>query len=202
LSFRHQLTARRISSHGGALKLRVGESRKFKGWLSSNYQVFTRNFLDATKPFGNGICAYIFADNVIEHLSYDKGEYLIRNCYSALKPGGMIRITTPNLGEIVHRYMNKSENDLIDFSRDLESHRLEVKTFPDLLRTTFTAFGHHKGFIYDQETLTKLLEECGFREVSFHRPCESLNPDLRNLESRSSSSDLWSQMAIEAKKPN
>lgn len=112
-----------------------------------------------------------------------------------------MRLATPDLEEISKRYLSRSQKDLEDFSRDLKQHNLEIHAHPDLLRITFTAFGHDKGFIYDFSTLKAQLEKVGFGAVAKFCPSESLTPDLMNLETRVGDSDCWSQMALEVIKP-
>ena len=199
--FRHNVTVARLNRVTYPMNLRLGESRQFKGWISTNYQVLSRNFLDATKPFGAGICQYIFADNVIEHIDRDDGLNLLKSSFRALKPGGILRLATPDLEEISRRYLTRLSIDLKDFAKDMEPHGLEVETHPDLLRITFTSFGHEKGFIYDFPTLKAQLEKAGFQSVTKFKPGKSLTPALMDLETRVGKSDSWSKMAIEATKP-
>jgi predicted SAM-dependent methyltransferase len=201
LSFRHRLTRRFLAKQTSLIKLRLGESRYFQGWLSTNYQVFTRHYLDATKSYSQEFCQYIFADNVIEHLDKEKGFLFLDRAFEALCSGGVIRITTPDLEQITKKYLDRDLKALNDFQNDLANHRLDIQEFPDLLRITFTAFGHHKGFIYDKATLKARLEKIGFVNVSFHLPGQSDRIEVRGLESRIGTSDMWSQMAIEAEKP-
>ena len=201
MSFRNVMTRRAMRHRSRPINLRLGESRHFQGWLSTNYQVFTRHYLDATKTYGQGLCQYIFADNVIEHLDKENGFLLLNRAFEALRSGGVIRVTTPDLEQITKKYLDRDLKALNDFQNDLSNHRLDIQEFPDLLRITFTAFGHHKGFIYDKATLKALLEKIGFVNVSFHLPGQSDRIELQGLESRTGSSDMWSQMAIEAEKP-
>jgi predicted SAM-dependent methyltransferase len=201
LLFRHLLTARKLKLSETPVQLRIGESRKFEGWISTNYQILTRQFMDATKSYGINVCEFIFADNVIEHLEYSNGERLIEQAFKALIPGGVLRLTTPDLETIAERYLTRSQRDLAQFAEDLREHNVNVFSGPDLLRITFTSFGHHKGFIYDFQTLGDLLSSKGFCDVVKQVPGESGNPKLRGLETRTKPSDMWSQMAVEATKP-
>lgn len=198
---RHSRTVRKIAKNPVGVYLRIGESRPFSGWLSTNFQVLARNFLDATRPFGKNFCRVIYADNVIEHLSYVDGQRLIANSFAALRPEGVLRITTPDLGEIVKRYLLQNESDLESLSRDMSMHSIRVFAFPDFLRVTFASFGHHKGYIYDFETLSEELQRAGFIEIRKYQPGFSETKFLCNLESRIGESDMWSQMSVEAKKP-
>ncbi len=202
VEFRHLITVRRLSRRPKPHWIRLGESRRFENWLSTNYQVLTRNFLDATKNFGRENCQYIYADNVIEHLTKKQGDLLVRNAFDALIPGGIIRIATPDLESIAHRYCQGSLEDVHQMAADLEQHKLDISTPSDLLRITFTAFGHEKGVIYDFASLKLLLESAGFVEVKKYGPGDSEIFNLRNLESRTGISDMWSQMAVEAAKPS
>lgn len=201
ISVRHQLTVKELKRASTPANLRIGESRKFTGWISTNYQVITRHFLDATKPYGSGVCKYVFADNVIEHLDFSAGEKLIECAWDALVPGGILRITTPDLDSIARKYLTGSQEAVTQFAEDLVEHDLEIRSAPDLLRITFTKFGHEKGFIYDFQTLENLLKAKGFIEIKRFLPGDSADPNLRNLETRVKPSDMWSQMAVEALKP-
>jgi len=201
ISFRHLLAVREMKSSTFPVYLRIGESRKFSGWISTNYQVIARHFLDATKPYGSGVCKYVFADNVIEHLDFSAGEKLIECAWDALVPGGILRLTTPDLDSIARKYLTGSQEDVTQFAEDLVEHDLEIRSAPDLLRITFTKFGHEKGFIYDFQTLENLLKAKGFIEIKRFLPGDSADPNLRNLETRVKPSDMWSQMAVEALKP-
>ena len=201
ISFRHQLAVKEMKRSPIPVYLRIGESRKFTGWISTNYQVITSHFLNATKPYGSGVCKYVFADNVIEHLDFSAGEKLIECAWEALIPGGILRLTTPDLDSIARKYLKGSQEDVTQFAEDLVEHGFEIRSAPDLLRITFTKFGHEKGFIYDFQTLENLLKAKGFIEIKRFLPGESDEPHLRNLETRVGKSDMWSQMAVEALKP-
>ncbi len=200
-AFRHYRTVSLIRASNIPVQLRIGESHSFPGWISTNFQVITKNFLDATKFYGRENCSAIFADNVIEHLDRSSGELLVNNAYEALVPGGILRITTPDLHSIVMKYLDGSTEDVQQFALDLKGHGLDIKNPSDLLRVTFSAFGHHKGIIYDFNSLKVLLESVGFSEISKFSPGVSSSASLSNLETRVGESDKWSQMAVEATKP-
>ncbi len=199
--FRHYLTVRRISKAKSPRFLRLGESRHFSGWISSNYQVLTWNFIDATKDYGEELFQYIFADNVIEHLDRKGGVKLALRAFDALSPGGVLRIATPDLRSLAEKYLIGANADVQQFSKDLAQHNLDILDSTDLLRITFSAFGHHKGHIYDFESIKLLLESVGFTKVQRFAPGDSLIPELQRIESRMNLSDNWSQMAVEATKP-
>lgn len=201
LSFRHYVTCYKISKLKKA-RVRVGESKAYKGWVSTNYQVFTRNFIDVTRGM-KGVCnlEFVVADNVIEHLSQSSGRIMIENLFKGMLSGAKIRLATPDLESICRRYLLRDDGDLKQYSKDLEQHELGIRYFPDILRTTFNSFGHHKGFIYDFATLKEILEAVGFVDVQLFRPGLSNTAEFLGVENRILPSDGWSQMCIEATKP-
>ena len=200
-SSRHRLTVWRIGRMKGPKRLIVGESYSRPGWFVTNYRVFCRNYLDATRPFAKEESVeLIYADNVIEHLSQSSGKDLIKNAYSSLIQGGRIRLATPNCEEIVRAYIKEDFGKVSQMNLDFESHGIPLLDPIDMLHVTFTAFGHHKGRIYDPRTISLLLYETGFKKIDFFKPGESNTPDLMNLEYRVKPSDMWGQMCIEAQK--
>ena len=198
---RHEMTVWRIRRMRAPKRLMVGESYSRPGWFVTNYRVFCRNYLDATKPFTREeSIEFIYADNVIEHLNQVSGKNFIENCYSSLIQGGRIRLATPNCEEIVRAYINQDFEKASQMNLDFESHGMSLLDPIDMLHVTFAAFGHHKGRIYDPRTLGLLLHEAGFKKIDFFKPGESNTPELMNLEYRTKPSDMWGQMCIEAQK--
>jgi len=63
------------------------------GWLNSDVSPLNSNvsYLDATDPFPFGDCTfdYVFCEHFIEHISYDKGQSALRECYRVLRPEGL-----------------------------------------------------------------------------------------------------------------
>jgi predicted SAM-dependent methyltransferase len=201
VGFRHKITVRRIRRIKGPKRLIVGESYLRPGWFVTNYRVFCRNYLDATKPFAKEECVeFIYADNVIEHLNQVSGKDFMKNAYSSLMQGGRIRLATPNCEEIVRAYISEDSIKVSQMNLDFESHGIPLLDPIDMLHVTFAAFGHHKGRIYDPRTLSHLLREVGFKQIEFFQPGESNTPQLMNLEHRTKPSDTWGQMCIEAQK--
>ena len=200
LKFRHYSTCRKLRSYE-FVNLRVGESRKFHGWISTNYQVSCRNFLDITKPL-NGVknLEFIIADNVIEHLSLTKGKAMLANLYSSMLPGAILRLSTPNLRELANKYLSSDFGALEQLKIDLQQHSVAIEYLPDLLRVQFTSFGHEKGYLYDFETLQTVLMQLGFRNIKQFVTSHSEISLLVDAENRKSPSDSWAQLCIEAEK--
>jgi predicted SAM-dependent methyltransferase len=199
---RQKLTMRYLSRAKEPFQLRLGESRKFEGWLSTNYQVFCRHLLDATRPFAARPGAtFIVIDNVIEHLPLNKGILMLENILECLNPGGVLRLATPDLQKIASMYLNPNFEEIESFKKDFIAHGIEVRYPADLLKATFNHFGHQTGYIYDKDILTEILTNLGFINIKQYLPGESDIPALQGIESRVGPSDKWGQLCLEAKKP-
>ena len=63
-------------------------------------------FLDATRPFPipADSFALVFGEHVIEHLEFDEAAAMLRECQRILRPGGRIRLATPDLAQIIALY--------------------------------------------------------------------------------------------------
>ena len=82
-------------------KLQIGAGGiDYSGWLNSDIDPGPGEaYLDLTKrfPLPDGSLQYIFGEHVVEHLNYEDGLAILRECYRVLAPGGKIRFATPNL---------------------------------------------------------------------------------------------------------
>src|ERR1041384_4830780 len=83
------------------------------GWLNSDIEPSKEEiYLDAASryPFGDGSFQYIFAEHVIEHISWEAGVRMLQECYRVLAKGGKIRIVTPNLVKFIQLLTNSPDD--------------------------------------------------------------------------------------------
>lgn len=156
------------------------------GWLNTDLdQAKDIMAMDATKkfPFENDTFQYVFTEHCIEHFEYPIGVQIIQECYRVLKPGGKIRVSTPDLNfliklcgepktELEKRFIVWFINEFVSGPKDYSG------TF--IINNSFRVFGHK--FIYDYHTLESLLKKCGFTSVERHNPGESSDEHLRGIE--------------------
>jgi predicted SAM-dependent methyltransferase len=75
------------------------------GWLNTDVDPkgIGVYYLDAGKPFPiqDQSFDYIFNEHLIEHFTYRDGLRVLQECYRVLKPGGAIRIATPDMDKII-----------------------------------------------------------------------------------------------------
>ncbi|MBU6399991.1 MAG: methyltransferase domain-containing protein [Verrucomicrobia bacterium] len=58
-------------------------------------------------PFGDGSCAAVYHSHLIEHLRRGEALRLLQDCFRVLKPGGILRVATPDLERICELYLEK-----------------------------------------------------------------------------------------------
>jgi predicted SAM-dependent methyltransferase len=106
-------------------------------------------------PFQSGSAAAIFAEHLFEHLTYEDGTILMRECARVLEPGGVLRIGVPDLDRYIASYLG--QDDLIDRVRPGRPTRAIALGEP------FFLYGHR--CMYDFETLNRACVDSGFAAV-------------------------------------
>jgi len=211
-SIRHYLETHTVR------KLQIGAGpNAMAGWLNADFAPRRPAdiFMDATRPFPLPADSFdfVFSEHMIEHVPFALGRRMITECYRVLKPGGRIRIATPNLEQIVGlRTATPSAVQRQYVSWAIANHAsgvLETDVRDDRYRPSyvinnfFWEFGHY--FVYDQETLVATLSEAGFLDTVSCVPGDSTVPDLRGLESHGAligeEYNRFETMVVEARKP-
>ena len=91
-------------------KLQIGGGPNvLEGWLNVNIycghkgEVIRQAYMDATRPFpfADETFQYIFAEHMIEHITYSDADNMIRECARVMKKGGRIRLATPGKSDLV-----------------------------------------------------------------------------------------------------
>jgi SAM-dependent methyltransferase len=180
------------------IALEVGGLTPRPGWFMVNVNAVTPHFMDGTKPwvFEDGALSHVYADNMIEHVPLEGARAFLSEAHRCLRPGGVIRLVTPDVRAHVELYRSGKqvvESDLADIYRDLG---VVVEHPVDMVRTPIGEFGHITGYAYDFETLDAELQRAGFAPAVRHQLQESDDPMLRGLEVRPEHGPL--QMVLEA----
>jgi len=143
--------------------------------------------IDVTKilPCDDKTVDYILSEHLIEHLSYEEGCYMLTECYRILKPGGKIRVATPDLEILMGLHSSeKSEIQKRYIKWHIDSF-LPGMEYNDcfVINNAFRGWGHQ--FIYDEKTLRKSMIDAGFTEIKRHNPGESDDENFKGIEWRS-----------------
>jgi len=210
----HHLISTYLSSHAvKKLQIGAGGAKEFDDWLNTDIEPQAGEaYLDATKPFPipDGILSYIFSGQVFERLSYPDGLSMLRESHRTLKPGGKIRITTPNL----LRLMQLFQDNKTDEQKTYLEGGLTAEYWPEPLPRTISpaavilnyemrSFG--RKFLYDPQTLRQSLEIAGFKDIKELAPGESDDPQLAGLDTRHKAAvhvrNDYETMVFEATRP-
>ncbi len=169
-------------------KLQIGAGRtSIQGWLSSDLTLSDHAiYLDARKrfPFEKDSFDYVYSEHMIEHISWNEGQRMLQECRRILKPGGTLRIATPDLAVLIGLY-NPNGHPLNEaFTKWITDRHLKdigVYKAPFVINNAFYNWGHQ--FLYDGELLTLALKQAGFTTIEQCQPGESADEHLKGIES-------------------
>ena len=148
--------------------------------------------MDATQPFPfpSGSFDLIFSEHMIEHVPFDQGQKMLRECFRVLKPGGKIRIATPNLQRIAALSTVSPSADQKRYASWAIEHHVPYALRADspaddyrpayVINNFFWGFGHY--FVYDPRTLAAAMTTAGFVDPVEFDPGVSDTGELRGLE--------------------
>jgi hypothetical protein len=175
-------TARNLATHvystwnvwraGEIRRVNIGCGKDVRqGWWNVDYIYFAGvdEIRDATRPWRHRDLEYVFCEHFIEHLTLFQAIDFLTHAGNAMREGGVIRVSTPNLTTVIR-----------------ESYELapgsEVKRLHDTIdiNSCFHAYGHQ--FLFSAEFLRFVLDELGFEDVRQHNFGESERPELHGLE--------------------
>lgn len=183
----HRVRARRVARYLAVTaepKLQIGSGpHALEGWLNTDL-IRSDVHVDLARPlpFADATFAYAFGEHIIEHLPDTQAEALLAELRRVLRPGGVLRLVTPDLRALVAIYEDR--NDLVsreEYARHLDgvsgrSHLRAAQVLNDALRL----WGHR--WIYDEEDLRARLEQAGFGDIVRCVPGESRHAALRGVE--------------------
>lgn len=181
---------RRYLRCAGQPRLHLGAGGNvLSGWLNTDYlgHFPACLHLDVRKrfPFADESLEYVFSEHMIEHLCYDDGIRMLRECHRVLKPGGFIRIETPDLRKIASVYeqpLDEERQEYLQFhARVFKGH--DVCASPCIaVNNAMRHWGHR--FVYDEETLRHVFSLAGFDSVERVEVGRSSHEALNGLRNR------------------
>ncbi len=167
----------------GATKLHLGAGfRQMDGW--ANLDLEGDNIIwDLTRPLpmANGSADVAYTEHFIEHITREDAVALLTQVRKVLRPGGVIRISTPDLAELVRCY---AAGELVG----VPTYGWVPTSLCRMVNEAMRSWDHI--FLYDEAELREVLAEAGFGTVHRRKWRESPVAVLRDLESRPDMTDL------------
>ena len=197
-----KLRFRRAVARADKLRLHLGAATfRLPGWINTDAYWRASHYLDVTRPWpvAPESVSYVYADNVIEHLTLAEGRRMLMHAFRSLHDGGRIRLSTPDVERMARIYLDDPEaaGELLEWH---QGSGRDAAHPVDLLRIYFTHWGHETGYLYDFASLAEELIRAGFGRVSRWSTGESADPVLRNLEARTDA-EASIQLVVEAERP-
>ena len=145
---------------------------------------FTQLDISEPLPFADASVDWVYAEHLIEHVTMPTAVHWLREARRVLRPGGVLRVTTPDLA----RYLVGYATDDGFLAR--HRRRLGMLGFGPpmparpafLVNQIFRYYGHR--WIYDLDELRHVLTRAGFTSEQI-RTCayrQGVRPDVADLD--------------------
>lgn len=128
-------------------------------------------------PFSDDSVSYIYSSHTFEHFSWERSLQVAKECYRALRMGGVLRIVVPDLQLMVREYLQDS--------RPLASHRLLERLSLGRNLHDWIHPGANHSQMFDEKSLIHLFEQAGFERPLAAGFRESRIPDIAQIEMES-----------------
>lgn len=185
---------------GGKLNLGCGPDRR-PGWLNADLDLRADLYLHAGRrfPLPDNFLALIFTEHMLEHLSEAEAATCLWECHRVLQPGGILRLSTPDLAHVVADYLAPPAATVPQrrSAAAISPWKYPEGTVPtpaQVLNDGFRLWEHQH--LWDETDLREALQRAGFVEVQRYEPGQGSSELTSDLESRR---DAVS-MVVEARK--
>jgi hypothetical protein len=146
-------------------RILTGQSRKFARIAAEN----DIRFASATRriPCPDHSARVVYSSHMIEHLDRGEVQVFLREAQRVLGPGGILRLAVPDLGRLVENYLASGDADGFIAGTNMGLARSESAV--SRIRLAVVGPRHHL-WMYDGRSLSRLLRDAGFADVSIMPP--------------------------------
>ncbi len=153
---------------------------------------------DATKglPVNQESCEVVYSSHMLEHLDRKGADKFLKEAFRVLCKNGIIRIAVPDIKKKIEQY-----NDSGDADAFIESTHMCVPRPTSLaqkMRLLLVGTRHHQ-WMYDGESLSKLLCKHGFIKAEVVPIGKTMIPESGSLDLQERSDE---SVYVEARKPS
>ncbi|GAA1258928.1 hypothetical protein GCM10009665_56340 [Kitasatospora nipponensis] len=147
--------------------------------------LYTRLDISRPLPFADRSVDWVYAEHLIEHIALPVAVGWLTEVRRILRPGGLLRLTTPDLARYLEGYLDERDSFFKRHRRRLRMMRVgppmpERKAF--MLNQIFYHYGHR--WIYDEAELRHVLGRAGFAAESIERRAfqQGARADIADLD--------------------
>ena len=165
------------------------------GWVNSDIHAFpgvnvVADILQGL-PFPNHEFDLIVSIHVLPEIPYRHLDTALKELFRVLKPGGVLRLSLPDLDKAIQAYLRKD----IDYFFLIPDEA--IKSISGKMIVQLLWYGQSR-CMFTSEFVTELLERNGFQQIQFcrFRETKSLHPGIVELDDRELES-----LFVEAQKP-
>ncbi len=107
---------------------------------------------------------HILTSHFLEHLFHDECVFVLKDCYRMLKPGGTLHIIVPDLEYYINEYKNNPSPEASDeFMSIILAYPKRGMSLRQKILDLRGDYGLHHLWMYDRKSMTRKLEEIGFK---------------------------------------
>lgn len=165
-------------------RLHLGSGpRQIEGWANVDLEGEDNLLWDLRDPLPlpDACISFVYSEHFIEHISRDDALRLLREARRVMKPGAVIRISTPDMRVLAQNY-------LAGETVKMEHGGWFPETPCQMINEAMRKWGHT--FLYDEPELRRLVGEAGFTKIERAAWSKSDHAELRGLETRPDFGDL------------
>lgn len=158
-------------------------------WPATEFNARTR-FANLRRrlPWADNSTDCVYLGEVLEHFTREDGERLMAECFRVLRPGGTIRLRVPDNAFFWRNYL-KEFDEIHAKPREQwtsEHSRWVEMFFRDICvkRTMGGSYGHFHKWMYDEISLSLLLQRTGFVSVERRTFLDSAIEGVQAVETR------------------
>lgn len=163
------------------------------GWLNADkFRSAADIYLNAYNrfPFPDNTFKVIYSEHMLEHVYIDKVPFLLKEVHRVLAPGGVFRVTVPDLEIHAQNYVNKNDEffkPIIDkymgrWDTQKNKYWLIRSNGGAFMTRAVQRFYRHR-WMYDFETLSSCLVESGFSHCTKQAFQKSVSADAAKMDS-------------------
>ncbi|WP_035796637.1 class I SAM-dependent methyltransferase [Kitasatospora mediocidica] len=146
---------------------------------------FTQLDIGDPLPFADASVDWVYAEHLIEHIPLPVSIGWLAEVRRVLRPGGLLRVTTPDLRSYVEGYLEESGGFFARHRRRLRLMKVgpampERRAF--MMNQIFYHYGHR--WIFDEDELRHAFTAAGFQDELIRRRAfqDGARPDVALLD--------------------